>query len=224
MELDFKIKSNFFNKCFADKCTPIQNNSVIPNFIKYESTNRLTSIVFNDESILKIIRALDVNKAHGHDDISIRMIKLCDKSIFPAISLIYKNCINSGIFHNIWKKSNIVPVHRKGDKEVVGNYRPVSLLPIFGKILERLIFNSLFEFLHENNLLNKSQSGFRSSDSCEYQLLSIVHYIYIYASFDCNPPRDVRSIFLDISKAFDRVWHEGFIYKVKRIGVTGLPL
>ena len=73
-------------------------------------------------------------------------------------------------------------------------------LPIFGKILERLILNSLFEFLQENNLLNQNQSGFRPSDSCEYQLLSIVHDIY--ASFDCNPPRDVRDVFLDISKAF----------------------
>ena len=94
------------------------------------------------------------------------MIELYDKSIFLAISPIYKNCINSGIFPNIWKKSNVVPVHKKGDKQVVDNYRPVSLLPIFGKILERLIFNSLFEFLHENNLLNENQSGFRPSDLC----------------------------------------------------------
>ena len=135
--------------------------------------------------------------------------------------IIYKNYINSWIFPNIWKKSNVVPVHKKGDKQVVDNYRPVSLLPIFGKILERLILKLLFEFLHENNLLNENQSGFRPSDSCEYQLLSIVHDIY--ASFDCNPPRDVRCVFLDISKAFDRLWHEGLIYKIKRIGVTGLP-
>ena len=182
-----------------------------------------TSIVFNEESILKIIKALDVNKAaHGHDDISIRMIKLCDKSIILAISLIYKNCINSGIVPNIWKKSNVVPVHMKGGKEVVDNYRPVLLLPVFPKILERLIFNSLFEFLHENNMFNENQSGFRPSDLCQYQLLSIVHDIY--ASFDCNPPCDARGVFLDISKAFDRVWDEVLIYKIKRNGVTGLPL
>ena len=107
---------------FADKCTPIQNNSVIPNFIECESMNRLISITFNDEIILKIIRVLDVNKAHDHDDISVRMIKkLCNKSIIPVI-IIYKNCINSGIFPNIWKKSNIVPVHKKGDKQVVDNF------------------------------------------------------------------------------------------------------
>ena len=107
------------------------------------------------------------------------MIKLCDKSIIPAISLIYKNCINSGIFPNIWKKSNVVPVHKKGDKQVVDNYRPVSLLPIFGKILERLIFNSLFEFLHKTNLLNENQPRFRPSDLCEYQLLSIMHLLTV---------------------------------------------
>ena len=90
------------------------------------------------------------------------------------------------------------------------------------KYLKMFVFNSLFVFLHESNLLNENQSGFRPSDSCEYQLLSIVHDIY--ASFDCNPPRDVRGVFLDISKAFDRVWHEGLIYKIKSIGVTGLPL
>ena len=126
------------------------------------------------------------------------MIKFCDKYIIPAIPLIYKNCINSGIFPNIGKISNVVPIHNKGDKQIIDNYRPVSFLPFFGKILERLIFNSLFEFLHKNKLLNENQSGSRPSDSWEYQLLSTVHDIYAY--FDCNPPRDVRSIFLDFLK------------------------
>ena len=71
-------------------------------------------------------------------------------------------------------------------------------------------------------MFNENQSGFRPSDLCEYQLLSIVHDIY--ASFDCNPPRDARGVFLDISKAFDRVWDEVLIYKIKRNGFTGLPL
>ena len=100
------------------------------------------------------------------------------------------------------EKSKIVPVHKKGDRQIVNNYRPVSLLPIFGKVFQKILFNSIFEYLQENCLLCDNQSGFRPSDSCEYQLLSIVH---IYASFDCNPPKYVRGIFLDISKAFDRV-------------------
>ena len=90
------------------------------------------------------------------------------------------------------------------------------------KYLKMFVFNSLFVFLHESNLLNENQSGFRPSDSCEYQLLPIVHNIY--ESSDCNPPHDVRGVFLDISNAFDRMCHKGVIYKITCIGVTGLPL
>ena len=150
------------------------------------------------------------------------MLKLCDKSIITPLSILFQNCIDTRTFPDTWKKSNIVPVHKKGDKQIVDNYRPVSLLPILGKIFERVIFNSVFEYLEENNLLCPNQSGFRPSDSCEYQLLSILHEIY--KSFDCNPPKDVRGIFLDLSKAFDRVWHDGLIYKIKHIDITGNSL
>ena len=77
------------------------------------------------------------------------------------------------------------------------NYRPVSLPPICGKMFEKLLFNSVFKFPRDNNILSSNQSRFRPSDSCEYQLLSIVHGIY--ASFDCCPSLEVRRIFLDIS-------------------------
>ena len=101
------------------------------------------------------------------------------------------------------EKSNIVPVHKKGDRQIVNNYRPVSLLPVFGKVFQKILFSSMFEYLQENCLPCDNKSGFQPSDSCEYQLLSIVYDIY--ESFDCNPLKDVRGIFLDISKAFDRV-------------------
>ena len=119
-------------------------------------------------------------------------------------------------FPDIWKLSNIIPVHKKGDKQIVDNHRPVSLLPIFGKFFEKLLFNSIMDFLEGNNLLSSNQSGFRSNDSCESQLLSIVHVIY--CSFDCHPSLEVRVISLDISKAFDRVWYEGLLYKIQSIG------
>ena len=142
-------------------------------------------------------------------------MKICDDSIKKPLSIIYKNCIKTGIYPNAWKKSNIVPVHKKGDKQIVNNYRPVSLLPIFGKVFEKILFNSIFEYLQENYLFCDNQSGFRPSNSCEHQLLSIVHDIY--ASFDCNQPTDVIGVFTDISKVFDRVWHKELIYKIKHI-------
>ena len=110
---------------------------------------------------------------------------------------------------------NVVPVHKKGDKQILKNYRPVSLLPICGKIFERLIYNNLFEYFIENDLISQNQSGFKPADSCINQLISIAHEIY--QSFDDG--LEVRRVFLDISKAFDKVWHEGFIYKLKQNGI-----
>ena len=126
-------------------------------------------------------------------------------------------CYDTVVFPDTQKKSIIVPSHKKGDKQIVNN-RPVSLLPVCSKILEKIIFDSITRFLNENKLLGDTQSGFRPSDSCECQLLSLVHDIYKSSFFGS------LGIFLVISKAFDRVWHDGLIYKIKSFGVTNTLL
>ena len=113
------------------------------------------------------------------------------------------------------KKSIICPIHKKGVKQIINNYGPVSLLPICGKIFQRLIFNYLFEYLEKFKLLSAHESGFQAIDSCVDQLLSIVHNIYTV--FDAYPILESRGIFLDISKTFDKVWPEELIFKLKLI-------
>ena len=134
LEADFKRKADHFNNFFASKCTLLQNDSVLPALLEHESEARLSKINFSDDQILKILRALDINKAHGHDEISMGMLKLCDKSIITPLSILFQNCIDTRTFPDTWRKSNIVPVHKKGDKRIVDNDRQVSLLPILGKI------------------------------------------------------------------------------------------
>ena len=90
---------------------------------------------------------------------------------------------------------------------------------LFGKFFERLIFNSLFKYIDENELLNPNQSGFRPFDSCINELLSINHEIF--SNFDCDPPKDIHAVFLDISKAFDKIWLPGLIFKIKSFGISG---
>ena len=147
------------------------------------------------------------------------MLKLCDKSIVKPLSIIFKNCKIKKTFPNLWKKANVVPIHKKGEKDLIKNYCPVSLLPIFGNIFERLIFNSLFKYIDKNELLKSNQTRFHPFDSCVNQLLSINHEIF--SNFDCDPPKDIRAVFLDISKAFDKIWLPGLIFKIKSFGISG---
>ena len=140
--------------------------------------NSLYSVKFSTENILPIINKLASNKAHGHDEISIRMLKICGSSVCRLLQIVYKSYLDREKFPQEWKKANVVPVHKKNDKQLVKNYRPISLLPICGKIFERILYNSLFDFLNQNDLISPAQSGFKPGDSCINQLLSITHEIY----------------------------------------------
>ena len=203
---------------FCKQSTPVANDSTLPALL--ETPNETPSpleIIASD--IGKIIKGLKVNKAHAHDEISIRMLKLCESAITEPLYLTFKNRLSSNTFPHVWKKANVIPVHKKGDKQVLKNYRPVSLLLICGKIFEKLIFNALYSFLEDHKLLNKCQSGFKKNDSCINQLVSITYEIY--SAFDCNPSLEVQGVFLDLTKAFDKVWHGVLIYKLKSLGISG---
>ena len=92
---------------------------------------------------------------------------------------------------------------KKNDKQTINHYRPVSLLTVLRKMFERIIFHNIYTYLDEHNLLNPRQSGFRPKDSCIYQLTESTHNTF--SAFDCNPTLETRAVFLDISKAFDKV-------------------
>ena len=140
------------------------------------------------------------------------MIELCVDTLSLPLSIIFRNIITTGIFPKMWKSANVTPVHKKESKQTVKNDRPISLLPIFPKVFERIIFIKMYNHLISNNLITKNQSGFRPNDSVTKQLIYLVDTIH--SSLDIN--LDVRYIFLDMSKAFDKVWHQGLLYKLKK--------
>ena len=144
---DIKRKADIFNNFFAEQCTPLHNDSKLPPNLMFLTQSRLDSLDLNEDEILKIIRALNIHKAHGHDDISIRMIKICDKSLLKPLIILFENSIKSSCYPDICKRSSIIPVHKKNYKQLVNNYRPISLSPIFGKIFEKIIFNKIYNFL-----------------------------------------------------------------------------
>ena len=184
----------------------------------YVTTERLDNVTHSIEEIGNIIQGLSPNKAHSQDKISIRMLKICANSICNPLEIIYKECLSLSLnlFSLEWKKGNIVPIHEKGDRQCLKNYRPVSLLPVCGKILEKLISDKMLQFFIKNKLIATNQSGFKPVDSCINQLLSITQNIY--KSF--HEGYEVRGMFLDISKAFDKVWHDNIIFKLKQNGIS----
>ena len=92
------------------------------------------------------------------------MLKLCSDSLSKPLTKILRNCLDSGYFPQSWKKCNVIPIHKKNNKQDIKNYRPISLLPICGKVLENIIFDDLHNYLFSNNLITDRQSGFRKND------------------------------------------------------------
>ena len=209
-------KASIFNDFFSSQCTPIVNNSVLPD-IRFHTMSRFGSFEISLAEINVFISGLNIKKAHGPDLISANMVKLCGEHLCVPLKIIFENILETGNFPDQWKEANVTPVHKKNDKQIISNYRPISLLPILAKVFEKIIFKNLYNYLTVNNLLTKNQSGFRPGDSCTNQLLSLVHEIH--ESFDKG--FEVRSIYLDMSKAFDKVWHEGLIFKLEQNGIEG---
>ena len=133
--IDFFDK--LFNSFFADQCTLMSNTIMVPsNFMLY-TVNGLSGVTFSQDDIGKTIQNLNADKAHGHDNINIRMLNICGSSIYGSLELIFKEVLSTGLFPSNWKKGNIVSIHKKGDKQILKNYRPISVhLVVHGNLKE----------------------------------------------------------------------------------------
>ncbi|MCG8078441.1 MAG: reverse transcriptase family protein, partial [Candidatus Thiodiazotropha taylori] len=124
--------------------------------------------------------------------------------------------LQQGYFPSDWKYANISPIHKKDDKSIPSNYRPISLLSSTGKVMERCVHKHLYNYVISHQLLTPLQSGFVQGDSTTYQLL---HTYHTFCEAVDNG-KEVRAVFCDISKAFDRVWHKGLLHKISGIGCS----
>ena len=133
--------------------------------------------------------------------------------------LVFNNIMRTSNFPILWKLANVTPVFKKNDKRTIKNYRPISLLPLISKIFEKILFNRLYKHLTNNNLITPNQSGFRPGDSPINQLLYLGSEIY--ESCECYDNHKVRAVFFDTSKAFDKFWHQGLMFKLKQNCIRG---
>ena len=168
--------------------------------------------------VKRIISCLDSSKSSGPDGIPVIVFKKLSPELSPILSKLFLNCVGAGEFPSCWKIASVVPVPKKGcDSALPSSYRPISLLPIAGKVFEALINKTLVNFLESRELLSDMQYGFRHSRSTG----DLLSYVTEHISRVLDRQGVTRSVALDISKAFDKVWHQGLLTKLRSYGITG---
>ena len=209
-------KANHFNNFFLSHNDIDTTNAVLPNE-QNDNIGGLGAIEATEQEVHDLIKAIDCNKATGPDGICPKLLKEADIGIVPSLTKLINKSLKQSKTPLLWKKAHMLPLFKKGCKADVNNYRPVSILSSPSKILEKIVFKHVYNYFRDNELLTKHQSGFQTGDSTVHQL----SYLYHKFSEALDQKKEIRLVFCDISKAFDKVWHYGILYKLKKLGIHG---
>ena len=167
--------------------------------------------------IYTIITNLKNTSSTGQDQIAVKPLKIVAQWIAPVLSILINHTFANGIFPDQLKVAKITPIHKSGDKTLLSNYRPISLLNTFSKIYEKAFLNRLYSFLNKNNIIQSNQFGFRKNHSTQSALISFIDMLT--EKLDNN--EYAVALFIDLSKAFDTVDHQILLNKLFKYGIRG---
>ena len=203
------------NKCFQTVFTE-EGEFERPN--EDEEGGLLREVVVHKRDIEKLMEGLNVNKAPGPDGVSNWILKECKEQLVDKIYDLLSMSLDKGILPRDWKRANIVPIYKGGNRSNPLNYRPVSLTSVVGKMCERVVKDVWMKDLEDRNVLTDRQFGFRSGRSCTSNLLAFYSRV-----IDEVQERDgwVDGVYLDLKKAFDTVPHKRLLWKIARYGGVG---
>ena len=210
-------KSNIFNKHFASKSTVKNSDDPVPNLTRRDGIPDLNVLNTSPIEVAKIIR--NIKKSYfSQCGIPGKFIHLISTPISFSLSRLLNNLFEVGQFPLSWKIAHVTAVYkRSGPKTDKSNFRPISILPTLSKICESVIHDRLFKHCLENNIITEKQAAYIRDDSTVSQLLYIVHNI---RKSWCDK-NITQGLFLDVSSAFDKVWHQGLLAKLGQIGEQG---
>ena len=212
---DTKTKCDLLNQHFASKSTVPNPNQTVPDLDPICTKDKLNTINTSPIEVAKLIR-LTKKSRKSFCGISGKFLSLIATPVSFSLSRLFNNLFEQGIYPDIWKLSHITPIYkRSGQKSSKLNYRPISLLPTLSKVCEAVMHNRLLRHCEENNIITDRQAAYLKGDSTINQLITIVHKVKQSWTKGHTP----ISVFLDISAAFDKVWHKGLLAKLGQIGV-----
>ena len=172
------------------------------------------------QQVMKLCKEINTCKSSGIEDISTRVFKHAFMVLIPQLVYLFNLSFSTGLFPDSWKRATVIPLFKGGDRAKVGNYRPVSLLPLPGKIIEKIVHNRLSAFLENRNILSNYQSGFRKGFSNVSSVADFTDAIFS----GINEQETTMAVFIDLRKAFDTVNHEILCRKLCFYGINSMTL